>query len=607
MSKGNENKNNKVKMPFKKTMKHNLFMIKILFTSAPFCFIMMCLDSVRWHGMNFVSGTLWIGFLIDSVEFERDFGRVIRVAIIMVALLTFSALWSGFNHEYLGGIYRVKANRKLRLMLYEKARGLDLACYDDPDYYNEFVLSVSESENAIERTISLIDLTITGLVMFFGFGIFFMIREPFAVIFVFASFLLRFLIGKAINKIQFKATLAENPHSRKRMYIHRVFYLKDYAKELRLNKNSTKSLFADFDLTNGNILDIRRKIAKKKWGLDFASDYGAENLIYDGLLISYLVLQTAVRRVMSFGTMFILYNAVWGMRRGMIVLSELFPKAMENALYIDKIRSFLDYETKLISRKNLPVPKEIKTIRFENVFFRYNEKQDYILSDINLVINPFDKIALVGYNGAGKTTLVKLLMRLYDPVKGRITLDGTDIRDFEIESYRNLIGTIFQDYRVYAASVEENVVMDNLKADPDTFTKAVKLSGFKSRLEEMQNGAETRLTREFDDEGTDLSGGESQKLATARVFYKPSNLIILDEPSSALDPIAEYQMNRSMNRAAEDKSVVFISHRLSTTKHADKIFMLANGKIIEEGTHADLLAMNGKYTEMWQAQASKYV
>ncbi|MCL1823216.1 MAG: ABC transporter ATP-binding protein/permease [Oscillospiraceae bacterium] len=611
MSKINVKKQNekekKVKISFADNLKHNWFMIKILCSSAPFCFIMMCLDAIRWHGMSFIGGTVWMSFLIHSVEFGEDFGRVLKLSVFMFIIWALSAIWSGFNHEYIGNVYRAKANKKLRLMLYEKARSLDLACYDDPEYYNEFVLSVSESSNAVDRTIQLIDLTITGLVMFFAYGAFFLVKDPVSLAFVTASFILRILFMKAMSKVQFKAKLAENPHERKLKYIHRVFYLKDYAKELRLNKNTTKGLFKDFDASNSDILEVRRKIAKRKWGLDFFSGYVATDLIFDGLYMIYLVFMTAVRAVMSFGSMFVLYNSVWGMRRGMMVLSELLPKAMENALYIGKIRSFLNYETKITSRENLPLPSEIKAICFENVCFRYNEKQDYILKNINLTINPMDKIALVGYNGAGKTTLVKLLMRLYDPVEGRITLDGVDIRDFALESYRERIGTIFQDYCIYAATVEENVVMDNTHADSDAFGKAMKLSGFKTRLEEMPLGADTQLTREFDDEGTDLSGGESQKLATARVFYKPSHLIILDEPSSALDPIAEYQMNRSMNKAANEKSVVFISHRLSTTKDADKIFMLRKGEIIEQGTHGELLDLGGKYADMWQAQASKYV
>jgi len=599
--------NEKIKMPFGKTIKHNLFIIKSIYSSSPFLFFMILLDSIRWHGMAFVGWAIGVNSVLSWVESGRDYGDILRIILILLGLEVLSALFSNTYHHYLRPVISIKAEEKLRLTLYKKAKSIDLSCYDDPDYYNDFVLSVSESKNAIERTIQLIDKAVTGLVLVFSYGIFFILKNPVSVLFVFASFLARFIFGKIISKIDFKVKLAETPIARKNAYIHRVFYLNDYAKELRLNKGVSGGLFVNFDDNNKKIYDIRKSVAKKKWGIRFLSDYLLNDFIFDGIYLAYLLYKTVVQKIMTFSALFILWGVASSMRRGMVILSELLPQAVENALYIDKIRAFLDYETKIINYKYRPVPKEIKTIRFNNVSFRYTENQDYILKSINLTIKPKDKIALVGYNGAGKTTLIKLLMRLYDPTEGSIMLDGIDIRDFNLKEYRDLIGTIFQDFRIYAASVEENIVMDLHNADKNTIYDAVRLSGFEPRLREMNVGLSTQLTREFDDEGTALSGGESQKLATARVFYKPANLIILDEPSSALDPIAEYHMNRSMKMATNEKSVVFISHRLSTTKEADKIFMLDSGKIIEEGTHEELLSKEGKYTEMWKAQASKYV
>ncbi|MCL2764932.1 MAG: ABC transporter ATP-binding protein/permease [Treponema sp.] len=606
------NKNEKIKMPVSKTIKHNFFMLKTVFSASPLYFILSALDAVRWHGMSFVLWTYGVSFALNAVEFGRDFNDVLSVILFIFGLQAISGIYSSIAHSYIMPVFNIKAEQKLKLLLYKKAKSIDLSCYDDPDYYNEFVLSVSESKNTVERTLQLLNKAITGLVMFLAYGTYFLVNDPVSVIFVFVSFIARFFFGKMISKLDFKVKLAETPFVRKRAYIHRVFYLNDYAKELRLNKNVSRGLYKDFDETNDKIYDARKSVAGKKRIFNFLSDFLFNDFIFDGIYLTYLVFMTVVRKTMSFSSLFILWGVAGSMRRGMIVLSELLPQAMENALYIDKIRAFLAYENKIkscssLQEHGLPVPREIKTIRFENVSFKYSNKQDHILKSINLTINPRDKIALVGYNGAGKTTLIKLLMRLYDPADGIITLDGIDIRKFNLDEYRKLIGTIFQDYRIYAATVEENIVMDLQSADRDTLHEAVKLSGFLPRLAEMSDSYLTPLTREFDESGTALSGGESQKLATARVFYKPSNLIILDEPSSALDPIAEYQMNKSMNMAAQDRSVVFISHRLSTTKHADKIFMLDSGVIIEEGTHEELLKLNGKYTEMWIAQASKYV
>ncbi|MCL2698339.1 MAG: ABC transporter ATP-binding protein/permease [Oscillospiraceae bacterium] len=602
-----KNKKEKVKMPAAKTINHNWFVVKIISSASPYLFMMMCLDNIRWHGMNFVLQVAGVGFVLRALEFGYEFRDVLIRLLILIGIQAVSAVWSAYTFGYVVPVFNARAERKLRLKLYEKARSIDLSCYDDPEYYNNFVLSVSESGNAVRRTMDLLGKIITGLLMFIAYGTYFLLNDWIAVLFVIGSFAARFLIGKAVSKLKFKVTLAETPFIKKRGYIHRVFYLNDYAKELRLNKQVTSGLYKDFRESNDEIYNVRKSIVRKAWGFDFLSNYVFNDLIYDGFYLAYLVYKTVVSKAMAFSSMFILWNIAGSMRRSMVILSEILPQAVENALYIEKIRSFLDYETMITSEKNLSVPKEIGIVKFENVSFRYNEKQDYILSNINLEINPLDKIALVGYNGAGKTTLIKLLMRLYDPAKGRITLDGVDIRDFNPGQYRELIGTIFQDYRIYAASVEQNITMDLIDADEDLLYKSIKFGGFEPKLREMEKGVKTPLTREFDDTGTALSGGESQKLATARVFYKPSNLIVLDEPSSALDPIAEYQMNRSMNRAAEDKSVVFISHRLSTTKHADKIFMMENGRIIEQGTHDELLESGGKYTEMWQAQASKYV
>jgi ATP-binding cassette subfamily B protein len=199
-------------------------------------------------------------------------------------------------------------------------------------------------------------------------------------------------------------------------------------------------------------------------------------------------------------------------------------------------------------------------------------------------------------------------MRLYDPTSGTIKADGTDIRKYDLESYRDSIGAVFQDFNIFAGSVRENVVLAPLEnTDEDKIISSLRDSGLYDRAMRLPKGLDTMLTTEFDEKGLNLSGGESQKLAIARVFYKDAGLMILDEPSSALDPIAEYQLNHAMLGATGDKTVIFISHRLSTTRIADHIFMLEDGKIVEEGNHEQLLAMNGKYADMWKAQAGAYI
>jgi len=295
------------------------------------------------------------------------------------------------------------------------------------------------------------------------------------------------------------------------------------------------------------------------------------------------------------------------MKDSLNLFTDAYPYAAETSLYVQKIRDFLGYEPKIVSEKNLLPNEGAKEISVKNISFGYDEKTP-IISDLSLNIKKGEKVAVVGYNGAGKTTFVKLLMRLYDVNQGEILSDGVNIKEYDVKAYRNTVGTVFQDFKIFAGSIKENVLLDDTDIyNKEDLKKSLEDSGLYSRVERLSMGIHTPLTKEFDEDGINMSGGESQKLAISRVFYQKAGLMILDEPSSALDPIAEYQLNHAMMSATGDNTVVFISHRLSTTRLADRIIMLENGQIAEEGTHDELLKLNGKYAKMWKVQAGAYI
>ena len=214
----------------------------------------------------------------------------------------------------------------------------------------------------------------------------------------------------------------------------------------------------------------------------------------------------------------------------------------------------------------------------------------------------------MGYNGAGKSTLVKLIMGLYDVTEGEIRISGENIQKFEAKEYHRHFGTVFQDLQVFALSIAENVLMRKPQNDDERklVEKALEKAHFGERLKSLPNGIDTMVSKEFDEDGVVLSGGETQKIAIARIFAQNPDIVILDEPSSALDPIAEYNMYKNMMEIEEDKTVIFISHRLSSARVADKIYMMENGTIVEEGTHDELMTLNGKYAEMFNLQAQNY-
>jgi ATP-binding cassette subfamily B protein len=602
----------KPKQSLKKVLSNNWFILKLSFQAAPFFMCFMIFEVIKQQVLVFFEHAYGISFVLEAAEFGKPFSEVVRFIVIISVAWGVSFIFSGIyqNLVLLKGMPKIE--KRLKDMMYAKVKELDLECYDNPEYYNEFVLSISEAEKSILRTHQIVESIFAGLAALLTRGIFFLTADAFSFVFVLASFVLTFFFSQKLNKVIFQNRVEKNPPERKRAYVHRVFYLNEYAKEIRLNPDITNRLYKEFESTNGQIRDIEKKYAKKRSLLSFVTNYLTNDFISDVIFITYLVFRAAVQHAISYSNVIVLWNVSGGLKRSLRTIAAVFPQLSENSLYIEKIRSFLGYGQKITSSRNLPVPQTRGKLELKNVSFGYTEKDGPILKNISLAIHPEEKVALVGYNGAGKTTLIKLIMRLYDPSEGQILYNGIDIRDYDVNAYRKHIGTIFQDFKIFAAAVGENVVLDEDEASVEKNHKpavlqALDFSGFSDRLEKLPQGLSTELTTEFEKEGVDLSGGESQKLAIARAFFKDARVVVLDEPSSALDPIAEYQLNKTMLQAAEGKSVVFISHRLSTTRHANHIYMMENGRIIEEGTHEELVGLKGKYAAMWKAQAGKYV
>lgn len=596
------------KNSFKNVLADNWFLFKLCFKAAPVCVLLLIVEYVRNEAVIFLEFTFGLNYVLECAEFGRPFREA---AVFLICLLGFVVLGLLFN-AYLYQKVQMKSVPKmkqaLKEMMYQKAREIDLACYDDPQFYNDYVLSVSEAENQVDRIFGVLQGLFTGVTSILLSGAFFAGNDPVSFLFVAVSFAASLWAGKALNRLNFKIRNEKNPYERKLGYVNRVFYLNDYAKEVRLNTEVSDLLLSDFDATNDAVLSIDSQYAGKRFFGQFAKDYLCNDFLIDVVYMVYLVYSAAVLHRISYSNVAVMRGAANRMKNRMRQFSGVYPQMQEISLYVEKMQNFLRIKPEIISTENRALPEKPAEIELKNVSFGYNEKDGYILKNISMKIEPYSKIAIVGYNGAGKTTLIKLIMRLYDPNEGEILLDGVNIREYNVEEYRRKIGTVFQDFKIFAATVKENVLLDFAETGSDEAVRtAIEKSGFSERLGTLSGGLSTNLTTEFEDDGVNLSGGEGQKLAVARVFYKNANLIILDEPSSALDPIAEYHLNHSMLSAAEHKSVVFISHRLSTTRIADRIYMLENGSIIEEGSHAALLKKGGKYAHMWSVQAGQYL
>jgi len=495
-------------------------------------------------------------------------------------------------------------NQKMMERLFDKAREIDLESYDNPGFYNDYVMAINESGNQVDRVLATTERFVSSVTRILLAGGFFIVADPISFIFVLVSFLLLFFMETVVNKLNFKLTVMKNPIFRKFEYINRVFYLPDYAKELRLNPSAADKLQQDFAAINEEIQVIDKKYAPRLWLLNWLKDHLFSEFIMTSLFMLYLVFSAVVLERISIGSVVVFTSTAWMLRSGLSSFSRTVTDVVDISRYVDRIHVFLEKTAGIVSTENKPVPTGKVVIELRNISFRYSEELPYVLRDVSLTIRAGEKAAIVGYNGAGKSTLVKLIMRLYDPTDGEILLNGMNIKKYNVEEYRRAIGVIFQDYKIFAATVRENVLLD-IAYDEDVYP-ALLQAGFAERLDSLANGFETNLTTEFEDDGVNLSGGEGQKVAIARAFYKDSPLIILDEPSSALDPIAEYHFNHAVTNAGSDKTMIFISHRLSTTRVSDRIFLLENGKLAESGTHGELLDMGGRYADMWAAQTASY-
>ncbi len=262
---------------------------------------------------------------------------------------------------------------------------------------------------------------------------------------------------------------------------------------------------------------------------------------------------------------------------------------------------------------SLPEPRHVErgtghTIQFKNVFFRYQGMERDVLKDINLTINEGETVVIVGLNGAGKTTLVKLLTRLYDPSRGTVLLDGHDIKEYDVKELYDMFGMIFQDFGKYAVTAGENIVFGDIerKAGEAEMKEAAGHSGADVFIEKLKNGYDTPLMRYFEADGAELSIGQWQKLAIARAFYSDSDILILDEPTASLDPMAEQEIFNQFNELRKNKTSIFISHRLSSATIADKILVMEDGRIVECGSHRELMELKGKYYTLFSTQAARY-
>lgn len=590
-----------------KSIKNNFYMLRLIWKACPMGVICEMLHWLLNRMGELFYSVFLLRFIVKAIENEVEFPRVIALLCLLLVYGILTGVFTSWYWNWYRRKVKLKIDEMLLKRMYEKAVECDLSCYENPDFYDKYTRANSEilqrGMKILEECGRIFSTVVSAVISIVIIAVW----EPIVIPIVIICALCSLLIDKKRSKMKYDCMVETTPQTRAQDYVKRTVYLQDYAKELRLGRMFFP-LLKHFDDSVKETLETTRHYygmaARLRVLRELFMSFGTY-LVAQGIIIFRYIEQ----RAYNLSDVVTIMNAATVLQSNIYSISWNMSYFIEHGLYVENLKTFFEYKPKITENENGFIPKNTQhRLTLKNVSFIYEGQTKPTLKNINLDIPEGQKVAFVGHNGAGKSTLVKLIMRLYDVAEGEILLDGVNIKDYKLSSYRHSFGTIFQDFKIFAADIEENVLMHPVKDDHDLKIayNAVSASGLMDKVNTLDRGMKTQLTREFDDAGTMLSGGEFQKIAVARVFAKQSSIAILDEPSSALDPISEYEMFDNMMKACADKTVMFISHRLSSAVNADIIYLLENGEIIEHGTHAELMAENGKYADMFNMQAKQY-
>lgn len=584
--------------------RNTAFMLKCSLKSSPLATILIYLAYIAenvYYAVVF--NVMFLQTALSIIEGNGTFREfTIRISIIIFGKLAVD-LFSYIVFHPVREKYEIKYEGYLNRMIFEKAQQVELACYENPDFFDNYNRATWVVEKgAYKRIIEGSAWTIGSVVSIIFLAIYLYQLDPLLLLIMICPVIvMAFRIMR--NSVEFKKEREMTPFERQKDYTKRTVLLKDFAKEIK-----TTSIFEVVKRRFKSAVDSNIKLINKYgWRivvLEVLSDFFGEVIPIAGGF-AYGCYRLIVRQDLPIADFSVLISAITNCRNKLNQLAHYFTMQQKHCLWVQNLREFLAYEPQV--KGGTLDPGEFESIEFKNVSFRYGENKDYSIRNVSFRIDKGQSIAVVGHNGAGKTTLSKLMMRLYDVTEGEILYNGVNIKEYDLLKYREKFASVFQDYRIFAMTVAENVLIREVDEENIPLAqKALRQSGVYEKILTLDEKENTILTREFDDEGALLSGGESQKVTIARMFAKSFDVAILDEPSSALDPVAETKMYDSLMEGTKDKTVIYISHRLSSATRSDNILVFAGGKLIESGTHEELMNLDGEYCKMFTLQASGY-
>lgn len=599
-------KTKKNKINWRRTWQNNLYMLRFIREVCPALLVFSIIGAVIDALSSFLLGTYLYSYALSGLQAGRSVRDIlIGVGLMLIFAVACQIFFRLSSRYHMSHAPLVDAH--IQKLLQKKAVEVELSCFERPDFYDTYIKATGETSDRAFTVMNHFSNLIYMIVYVGATVTLILTISPIFLLLACLPLLATALIGRRRNRIRYDYNMRKKEIDRQKDYVRRTFYLSDFAKEMRMGE-MWQVMFRRMHDSVEEMKGVVKQYGYKNMFFRYLFDLLFDVVVYLSsiLLAAY---RTLVTKTMLLGDCFVIINSLVDLSHRLNYAGDTILRLDENSLYIDNLRAFLEYEVQIPEVADAPAPDGFASLSLHDVRFTYEGQERPALDGISLTVRRGERIALVGHNGAGKSTLIKLLLRFYDPTEGTVRVNGEDIRTYRLSAYRALYGTVFQDYRLFAASVAENVAGHGALTEEDraAVRAAIERAGMADKISTLPCGIDTNVTREFDKEGAQFSGGEAQKLAIARIFAASPEIVLLDEPTSALDPIAEQEMYRNMFEAAKGKTVIFISHRLSSAVTADRVYLFEQGRIIEQGSHRELLAKDGKYADMWHKQADTYL
>lgn len=598
-----------------KTLHRLLYIFMLVWEAKPSLLVMMVFMTV-FNGVMPVIQALVAGELLNglaealAIQNAGDIAPMSMIAIPLIAMLLCQLIRSLVNNinTIVTRISSEYVTNHIKLKIMNKAKDVDLASFDMPDFYERLENANREAGMRPVHVLNAAFSIVSTLISVISFIIVLCRINWWAPIVVIAISIPSAIINFHFRKKNFEYMRHRSRDRREMTYSSDMLVNKDVVKEIKLFGLSDFFVNKYKEVFKRYFAGIKKLIVTEgSWNISISIVTTGINF----LLLLFFANSVRIGLITQLGDYSVYTGALDSIAMGVASLISTTATIYEGTLFIDNMILFMNEKKKIVP--SIEKPAEVKRhvshrIEFKNVSFSYPGVDRKVLKNINVTIEAGDTVVLVGLNGAGKTTFIKLLTRLYDPTEGVIELDGRDIREYEPEELYKIYGIIFQDFGKYAFSVSENIKFGDINRESDEGVKeAAEKSGASEFIGKLPDGYNTPLMKYFEKNGIELSIGQWQKLSIARAFYADSDILILDEPTASLDPVAEQEIFNRFDSLRGGKTTIFVSHRLSSATTASRILVMKDGEIIENGNHAALMARKGEYYTLFSTQAKRYI